>query len=90
MLGSVKSRGEGRKDVRGGRTQRRAGRTRDVACDLAEVAAMLATVKAETTAWLPDPSYDVLRLRSEETHPAVEAATVEARRRVRLNELRER
>ncbi len=76
--------------MRGSRIQRRAGRPRDVACDLAEVAATLATVKAKTTAWLPDPSYDVLRFRSEETHPAVEAAAVEARLRVRLNELQER
>jgi hypothetical protein len=63
---------------------------RDVARGLAEVAAMLASVKAEATAWLSDPSYDVLRFRLEEAHSVVEAATVEARRRVRLNEQRER
>jgi hypothetical protein len=63
---------------------------RDVARDLAEFAAMLATVKAEATALLSDPSYDVLRFRVEEAHSAVEAASVEARRRVRLNEQRER
>jgi hypothetical protein len=36
--------------------------------------------------WLDDPNYAALRLRLENAHAAVEAATVEARRRVRLNE----
>jgi hypothetical protein len=63
---------------------------RNVARDLGEVAAILASVKAEATAWLSDPSYDVLRFRLEEAHSAVDAATVEARRRVRMNEERER
>jgi hypothetical protein len=35
---------------------------------------------------LEDPNYNTLRLRLEIAHAAVEAATVEARRRVRLNE----
>jgi hypothetical protein len=43
-------------------------------------------VKAEATAWLSDPSYDVPRFRLEEAHSAAEAATIKARRRVRLNE----
>jgi hypothetical protein len=63
---------------------------RDVARDLGEVAAILASVKAEATARLSDPSYDVLRFRLEEAHSAVDAATVEARRRVRMNEERDR
>jgi hypothetical protein len=36
--------------------------------------------------WLRDPNYAALRLRIENAHAAVEAATVEARRRVRINE----
>ena len=36
--------------------------------------------------WLDDPNYEALRLRLVNAHAAVEAATVEARRRVRLNE----
>ena len=36
--------------------------------------------------WLRDPNYDTLKLRLEVAHSAVEAAAVEARRRVRLNE----
>jgi hypothetical protein len=33
-----------------------------------------------------DPNYNTPKLRLESAHAAVEAATVEARRRVRLNE----
>jgi hypothetical protein len=36
--------------------------------------------------WLGDPKYGALRLRLENAHAAIEAAAVEARRRVRLNE----
>ena len=36
--------------------------------------------------WLDDANYSALKLRLENAHAAVEAATVEARRRVRLNE----
>ena len=36
--------------------------------------------------WLRDPNYDTLKLRLENAHAAAEAAAVEARRRVRLNE----
>jgi hypothetical protein len=35
---------------------------------------------------LRDPNYNTLKLRLEAAHSAVEAAAVEARRRVRLNE----
>jgi hypothetical protein len=40
----------------------------------------------EAINWLDDPNYAALRLRLENAHAAVEAATIEARRRVRLNE----
>ena len=61
---------------------------RDIARDLAEVAAQIATFKGEANAYLSDPNYNALRLRLEIAHSAVEAAAVEARRRVRLNESR--
>jgi hypothetical protein len=50
---------------------------RDIARDLADV---------EANAYLGDPTYNALRHRLEIAHAAVEAAAVEARRRVRLNE----
>jgi hypothetical protein len=59
---------------------------RDIARDLADVAAQISTFKGEANAYLSDPTYDALRHRLEIAHAAVEAATVEARRRVRLNE----
>ena len=59
---------------------------RDIARDLAEVAHQISTFKGDAYAYLSDPSYDALRLRLEAAHAAVEAAAVEARRRVRLNE----
>jgi hypothetical protein len=62
---------------------------RDVARDLVEAAATLASLKVEAIAWLSGPSYYVLRFSLEEAHSAVEAAVIEARRRVRLNEERE-
>jgi hypothetical protein len=61
-----------------------------IARDLADVAAQIATFKGEANAYLSDPTYNALRLRLEIAHAAVEAATVEARRRVRLNEGRDR
>jgi hypothetical protein len=62
----------------------------DIARELADVAHQIATLKGEANAWLPDESYETLRHRLENAHAAVEAAAVEARRRVRLNEGRER
>jgi hypothetical protein len=59
---------------------------RNIARDLAEVSAQIATFKGEANAYLGDPTYNALRLRLENAHAAVEAAAVEARRRVRLNE----
>jgi len=58
----------------------------DLARDLADVAAQIASLKGEAYTWLRDPDYDTLRHRLEDAHAAVEAAAVEARRRVRLNE----
>ena len=59
---------------------------RDTARDLAEIAAHIGQLKGDANAYLTDPNYNTLRLRLETAHTAVEAAMVEARRRVRLNE----
>ena len=56
--------------------------TRDTARDLSGLAAL----KADARHWLTDPEYAVLHLRLENAHAAVEAALVEARRRVRIDE----
>jgi hypothetical protein len=58
----------------------------DIARDLADITGQLASLKGEANTFLRDPNYDTLRLRLESAHAAVEAAAVEARRRVRLNE----
>jgi hypothetical protein len=60
--------------------------TQDIARDLADIAHQTASLKGEANAYLSDPSYATLRLRLEAAHAAVEAAAVEVRRRVRLNE----
>jgi hypothetical protein len=60
----------------------------DIARDLAEVATHIGQLKGEANAFLTDPNYDRLKLRLENALSAVEAATIEARRRVRLNEVR--
>jgi hypothetical protein len=62
----------------------------DMARDLADISAQLASLKGEANSWLRDPNYDTLKLRLEIAHSAVEAATIEPRCRVRLNEGRER
>ena len=54
--------------------------------ELADIAGQLASRKGEAHACLRDPDYDALKHRLENAHAAVEGATVEARRRVRLNE----
>ena len=59
---------------------------RDVARELADIAHQISALKGEANAYLQDPDYDTLRLRLEHAHASVEAAAVEARRRVRLNE----
>jgi len=61
-----------------------------MARELADIAAQLATLKGEAHAWLRDPDYDALKHRLENVRAVVAAVTVEARRRVRLNEERER
>jgi hypothetical protein len=58
----------------------------ELARDLADIAGQLAALKGEANSWLRDPNYDTLKLRLEIAHAAIEAAAVEARRRVRLNE----
>jgi hypothetical protein len=58
----------------------------DFARDLADIAGHLASLKGDAHASLHDPNYDTLKYRLENAHSAVEAAAVEARRRVRLNE----
>ncbi len=58
----------------------------DLARELADLAAQLASLKGEANAWLSAPEYAALRHRLEGAHASVEAAAVEARRRVRLNE----
>ena len=62
----------------------------DLARELADIAGQLASMKGEAYNWLSAPEYGPLRHRLEDAHAAVEAAAVEARRRVRLNEGRER
>ena len=60
----------------------------DLARDLADIASQLASPKGEAYARMRDPTYNTLKLRLEAAHSAVEAAAVEARRRVLLNESR--
>ena len=60
--------------------------TQEIARDLADIASQLASLKGEAHSSLRDPNYDTLKLRLEVAHSAAEAAAVEARRRVRLNE----
>ncbi len=60
--------------------------TKDIAKDLAEIATHIGQLKGEANAYLRDPNYNRLHHRLEDTLSAVEAATIEARRRVRLNE----
>jgi hypothetical protein len=56
----------------------------DLARELADLAAQLASLKGEAYNWLSTPEYAALRHRLEDAHASVEAAAVEARRRVRL------
>ena len=61
---------------------------RDAARDLTGITGELATLKADASQWLTAPEYEALRLRLEIAHAAAEAAVVEARRQVRLDERR--
>jgi hypothetical protein len=58
----------------------------ELARALADIAGQLASLEGEANSWLRDPNYHTLKLRLENAHAAVEAATIEVRRRVRLNE----
>ena len=60
--------------------------TRDTTRDPSGVVGEIAALKRDATHWLTDPEYAALRHRLEAAHAAAEAALVEARRRVRLNE----
>jgi len=57
-----------------------------MARDLAEIASHIGQLKRDANTYLTDPYYNTLRLRLEAAHSAVDAAAVEARRGVRLNE----
>ena len=58
----------------------------DITRDLVDIAVEISSLKGEAMNWLGDPRYGALQLRLENAHAAVEAAMVEVRRRVRLNE----
>jgi hypothetical protein len=59
---------------------------RDLARDLAELASHISQLMGDARAYLSDPNYNILKLRLEIAHSAVEAAAVEVRPRVRLSE----
>jgi hypothetical protein len=59
---------------------------RDTVRDLSALVGELAALKGDATHWLTEPEYATLWHRLETAHAAVEAALVEARRRMRLNE----
>jgi hypothetical protein len=61
---------------------------RDTARDLSGLVGELVALKADATHWLTDPEYATLWHRLEAAHAAAQAALVEARRRVRLNQER--
>ena len=63
--------------------------TRDTARDLTALVGKIAALKGDATHWLEGPEYATLKHRLEYAHAAVEAALIEASRRVRLNEGRE-
>ena len=62
----------------------------DLARELADIAAQLVSLKGEVNAWRSDESYDTLSPRLQNAHATIEAAAVEVRRRVLLNEGRKR
>jgi hypothetical protein len=57
-----------------------------MARDLSGLVGELAALKGDATHWLTKPEYDALRHRLEAAHAAAEAALVDARRRVRIDE----
>jgi hypothetical protein len=60
----------------------------DLVRDLSALVGELVALKGDATHWLTDPEYAALRYRLEAAHAAAEAALVEARRRVRIDEER--
>jgi hypothetical protein len=60
--------------------------SRDIARDFSALVKELNALRADANHWLTDTEYTALRLRLEGAHASAEAALVEARRRVRLNE----
>jgi hypothetical protein len=64
--------------------------TRDTARDLSALVGEFTALKGDAAHWLTDPEYATLNYRLEAAHAAAEAALVEARRRVRLDEERGR
>jgi len=64
--------------------------TRDESHDLSGLVGELAALKRDAAHWLTEPEYAALRHRLEVAHAAAEAALVEARRRVRIDEERGR
>ena len=60
--------------------------TQAIARDLTGIVGELATLKADAAQWLTGAEYEALRLRLEIAHAAAEAAVVEARRRMRIDE----
>jgi len=60
--------------------------SRDIARNLSALVGELNALRADANHWLTGSEYTPLRLRLESAHAAAEAALVEARRRVRLNE----
>ena len=62
---------------------------RNTARDLTALVGEIAALKGDANHWLEGPEYVPLKHRLEDAHAAVEAALIEARRRVRLNEGRE-
>src|SRR5215213_5025830 len=57
--------------------------TRDTARDLSGLAGERAALKADAHHWLTGAEYGALRYRLEDAHAAVEAALVEARRKLK-------
>ncbi len=62
--------------------------TQAIARDLTGMVGELASLKGDANQWLEGPEYKSLRHRLEMAHAAAEAAVVEARRRVRMDERR--
>ena len=60
--------------------------TQGIARDLTGLVGELAALKGDAIDWLTGPEYEALRHRLESAHAATEAAVVEARRRVQLDQ----